>query len=658
MAVTGTLSDTMAHSFEDKRKFFGYRRTGFSIVEAAAKAHVPLSTAKRWWRDEQKRIKALEEDGQLTKYQAKNLKTPDHPMPKKERDLILEGIPTYDELCPEAKRALEDFAYFRRRYFGRISSPWQEAAAYECEALLNTPHKEYQVVNCPPGSGKSTLFTHDIPAWLACKNRAIRCLIGSRTERQAKWYTGRLRRSFERTVVLEADPDELRLGLGVDAESTLVKDFGYFKPMSIPGVGKDPWRIEEFVLAQPGGGAIEDKEASFTAFGMDSGFLGGRFQFIIWDDLVDKTNIRTQEQIDNLIEWYETEAETRLEPGGLLILQGQRMKAGDLYRYALDLETGDEEEGEEITKKYKHVVYKAHYEDKCENKHKTTDPPWPEGCLLDPRRLSWRDLKPIMANKQERFRVLYQQEDVDPASVLVQWDWINGGRGENGVEYVGCFDPGRRLGQLPPGIDTAECVSVCTADPSPTKNWAIQWWLYHPASEQRFLIDFYRGQLEAPELLDWLINERRFVGIMEEWQLASKAMGAPIQTWIIEVNAAQKFLLQYDHVKRWQIRHGVNLVPHTTGVKKMDSDLGIPMVQPHWKHGRYRLPGDSFQQLMPMLRELTRWELGTGKGSRTDDCVLANWFLEVHLPVLEMPNMETPQMDVPSWLGTPAFVRA
>jgi hypothetical protein len=647
----------MAHSFKDNQKFIHLVRKGWTIQAAAIEVGISRSTGQRWWAAHEQKTREQERNGQITRRQARELRSDSHPMPKEERDQILRGVLTYDELCPEAQRALTDFAYFRRRYFGRISSPWQEAAAYDAEKLLYTPQKEYLVVNCPPGSGKSTLFTHDIPAWIACKNRAIRCLIGSRTERQARWYTGRLRRTFERTVVLQADEDEKRLGLAVDAESTLIADFGYFKPVSIPGAGRDPWRIEEFVLAQPGGGAIEDKEASFTAFGMDSGFLGGRFQFVIWDDLVDKTNIRTDEQLTNLIDWYETEAETRLEPGGLMILQGQRMKAGDLYRYVLDLTMGDEDEGEEVVKKYKHVVYKAHYEDQCEGKHKTSDPAWPEGCLLDPRRLSWRDLKPIMANKQERFRVLYQQEDVDPASVLVQWVWIDGGRGEDGIEYLGCWDANRRLGQLPPGIDTSECVSVCTADPSPTKNWALQWWLYHPGSEQRFLIDFHRGPLEAPEVLDWLIFERRYVGIMEEWQQKSVALGAPIQTWIIEVNAAQKFLLQYEHVRKWQIKHGVTIVPHTTGAKKMDSDLGVPIVQQHWRVGRYRLPELSKAQVFPFLREVTHWELGTGKGTRTDDCVMANWFLEVHLPALELPNMEAPQMSIPSWLGTPAFVR-
>lgn len=644
-----------------RAEFNKLREAGYRITAASQMVGVTRQTGSTW---EKKRVAARKRQIEYRRLSGEHI-TPRQEKEDNHRQMVplaveeqhVKGIPGYGELCPEARRALRDFDYFRRRYFGRIASPWQVEAAQMVEKLLHTPEKEYVVVNAPPGSGKSTLFTHDIPAWLACKDRAIRCLIGSRTERQGTWYTRRLRTTFERLTPPEIPDDLIEKGLAVRAEATLTEDFGYFKPMSIPGVGKDPWRAEEFTIAQPGDAHAEDKESSFAAFGMDGGFLGGRFSLVIWDDLVDKTNIRTVESREKLIDWYETEAETRLEPGGLLVLQGQRMSGDDLYRHALNLTMGDEEDGEEVTQKYKHVLYKAHYVEKCENRHKVTEPPWPEGCLLDPRRVSWRDLRPIMANKATRFRVLYQQEDVDPASVLVQWIWVEGGRDENGLEWPGCFDDGRRLGRLPEGVDVSECISVCTADPSPTKNWAIQWWLYHPGSEQRFLIDFHRGPMEAPELLDWLINERRFVGLMEEWQLRSLAQGAPIQTWIVEVNAAQKFLLQYDHVKRWQIRHGVNVVAHTTGVKKLDDDYGIPIVQPHWKFGRYRLPGRSKAELMPFLREVTRYELG-GIGSRTDDCVMANWFLEVHLPALTPPNLEAPEMWTPSWLGQPALVRS
>ena len=71
--------------------------------------------------------------------------------------------------------------------------------------LLATDQKEFCVINAPPGVGKSTTFTHDIPAWLTCRNRAIRGLVGSVTGKLATQYTRRLRRSFENVVPVKAD---------------------------------------------------------------------------------------------------------------------------------------------------------------------------------------------------------------------------------------------------------------------------------------------------------------------------------------------------------------------------------------------------------------------------------------------------------------------
>jgi hypothetical protein len=149
-----------------------------------------------------------------------------------------------ENISSEARRALDDFGYFRARYFGRTSTPWQEDAAHRILKLLTTPEKEYAVINVAPSSGKSTLFTHDVPCWLACHNRKIRALVGSRTFRQARWYTGRLRRTFERYEILPPDEEEVAAGRAVVPEASLVGDFGRFRPRRVArrGVRHRPTR--------------------------------------------------------------------------------------------------------------------------------------------------------------------------------------------------------------------------------------------------------------------------------------------------------------------------------------------------------------------------------------------------------------------------------
>jgi hypothetical protein len=552
--------------------------------------------------------------------------------------------PSMEGLSPEARLGLTDFEFFRLRYFGHVSTPWQVDAANRMIEWLESDDKEFVVVNVPPGAGKSTLFTHDIPAWALVRARSTRILIGSRTERQARQYVGRLKTSLERTHPPTASDLDKKKGLAVDAVATLTGDYGRFKPTN-----PDVWRNEEFTIAQVNDIAGSDKERSVSAYGMDGGFLGGRYDLVIWDDLVDKRSMRTSEARETLINMWETEAETRLEPGGLLILQGQRMRSDDLYRYALDLKAGDPDDYEsedDRPMKYRHIIYRAHDDARCDPSaplHKRTDPAWrPDGggCLLDPVRVDWKSLKTIQSNKAERYLVMYQQEDIDPQNALVDPLWVSGGRGLDGVEYPGCWDRDRGLCEFPRGL-TGDLISVATADPSPSKFWSIQWWLYHPESEQRFLLDLIRQAMDAPDFLDWSYNEHVFTGVMEEWQQRSKDLGVPITTWVFEANAAQRFVLQYDHAKRWQRRHSVDVVPHQTHRNKHDDSFGVQTIAPHWRHGRVRLPGRAHNPgklaAMKLVDEVTRWQ-ADGKGGGTDDCVMAEWFFEYNLPHIYVPG--------------------
>jgi len=860
--------------------------------------------------------------------------------------------------------ALQDFALWRRRYLGRVSSPWQEEAAYRVVELLASPEREFLVVNCPPGSGKSTLFSHDIPAWLICRNRAVRILIGSRTERQARQYTGRIRRTLERQTPLVGEPELVEKGAALDAEATLATDYGTFRPTV-----RELWRIEEFIVAQPDDVLLEDKEPTVSAFGMDSGFLGGRYDYVIWDDLVDKcltpdapvsmadgtrlpageirvghqiegrtgptrvvavedngvqptfevrtragrsfratanhpiytprgwvdadraqghgcriiepegcelmdrdaarmlgymvgdgaltsgncrltasdpgivddalriakkyewgvrqqgerdysfsngareffrehgilglgshdkhvpetvmrasgasvaaflsgyfdadgsidkrrsfglsyvsvshqllvdvqallarfgiesklsrrsggdreafylripasmagrvtrvlspvsekaallkrhhdaapvnfdvtdviesveatgeeptvaiqtedetitvagilthnTTMRTAEARESQRRWWDDEATSRVEPGGVCVLQGQRMGPDDLYHHALSQVDVDDEGEPTGEKMYKHVVYKAHYDELCSGRHeKNKVAPYPHGCLLDPYRLPWRTLTQIRTNRNEKFRVLYQQEDVDPANVLCPPSWWKGGAGEGGEQHPGCEDLDRGLCELPNGLD-GRLLSLATADPSPTKYWAVQWWVVRVDSDgeiqQRYLMDLLKETMDAPAFLDWHDATRTFSGVMEDWQQRSAELGYPITHWIVEKNAAQRFLLQYEHVRRWQSQHAVSIIGHETTRWKADPAFGPQILGPLYRYGKIRVPMKGPQTRITMLKlydEVTMWP-----ESRYDDQVMAQWFLEWNLPHIVESKPTTLRLARPSWM--------
>lgn len=545
---------------------------------------------------------------------ADQLKISPTTMARYEKELRLpRGSPVVGSTAPPS--ILEDFPKFRERYFKRVSTPWQADAAKRLQALLKRPEKSYVVVNVAPGSGKSTLFTHDIPAWLAAQDASIRCLIGSRTERQAAQYTGRLRRTFG------------------NERSPFVHELGPFRPLQ-----RDVWRNTEFIIAKSEDELSDEKEPTFAAYGQDSGFLGGRYDFVIWDDLVDSRNTKASEARDSLVNWYETEAITRLEPGGLFVLQGQRIGPDDLYRYSLDLTDGSDEDNP----LFEHIVYRAHYEDRCEGLHSIDAPAWPEGCLLDPVRLPWKDLRAKQRNQLERFLVLYQQEDLDPDTSLVRYVWLDGGIDKDGTLHPGCWDEDRALQEIPRGINLNECVMIATVDPSAARHWAAQMWLVHVESNMRYLIDFYRGPLTADGFLDRV--DGVFMGLLEEWQQWSIGAGIPIQTWVVEANTTQRFLLQYQHSKDWMVKHGVNIIPHQTTQRRHDPDYGVQSLAPHFKYGRVRLPYRSRLAIKPFIDELTRWPHG-----RTEDTVMAAWFLELYLPNASPANQTPIKFWRPTW---------
>jgi hypothetical protein len=581
------------------------------------------------------------------------------------------------ELTPTALDCLEDFGRFRYRYFGRLASPWQEHAANLVKDKLSTPHKEYGVVNAPPGSGKSTLFTHDIPCWLTARSRTLRGFIGSSNQTLANSYVGRVRNTLDRKIPMEASSEDIAAGLGRDADATLVSDYGRFRPD--PALGA-PWTQRQFTVAQFTDTPIGEKEATWTAFGEDSGFLGWRVNIAVWDDLETAKSLRNMDNIESKRKWWIDEAQTRLEPGGLLILQGQRLGAEDIYRFCLDMKSGYTEMDDFLfdldtetlpsENKYFHIVYKAHYEEHCkaddhpETHRMKADPydpnhPSDSGCLLEPARLPWRELKSIMEQPLTNYRVVYQQEDVTPDEVLVPQHWLDGGLYTDGIDYPGCYDTSRSLAVVPGNL-SGTTLSVVTVDPSPTKYWSIQWWLYSQPDDAerlmgfRYLLDIIRMPMDAPDLLDWIVSDAAYTGVLEDWWQRSVDLGPRITHLIVEKNAAQRFLMQYDWFKRWSILRSVQLRPHETGANKADKDYGVTTIRNHYRYGRVRLPGARDAMVTPtggvsaLTRELTRYPQ-----SSTDDCVMANWFLEYNLQF--MVNTRTGPVslynDMPSWLS-------
>ena len=564
------------------------------------------------------------------------------------------GVVSPNELTPIARAALKDIELFARRYFGLDLMPYQIEHCMKVMELLQTEEEEYLVINMPPGTGKSTVFTKVLPAFATCNDRTIRGQIGSLNSRLANQYVRALRTEFERDIPLQPTLKEERLGLARSAEACMRHDYGPFKPLLVSG--SEMWQADQFVVRQAEGMPIRDKEPTWAALSRDGGMIGMRADLVIWDDVYDVTKHSTPEARRSLFDWFDSTAVTRLEPGGLFVLQGQRLGPADIYRHALDIEIevdpedpdedlsdlGLREEGGKFYK-YHHVISPAHHDELCAGDHGKGAKPWPGGCLLFPARLGWRKLRAEQKRDPNTYETVYQQKDSAPGLNLVQRVWIEGGEDLDGVRHPGAYDEDRALWEPPTGVDRGLLLGVMTVDPSPTKFWALQAWAVQRHNETGgdtlHLLDSERVKMEGPGLLDWSIEKSGLIGWIPDWHMKFQRAGIPLEYVIVEVNVAQRWLTQTRAADEFTKKHQVFFMRHTTGHNKSDPSLGVPVLQGYYRGARVRLPGLSEADRLkskPLVDEICAWN-SEGTYGGTDDQVMANWFL-VHkmrgLPML------------------------
>lgn len=259
----------------------------------------------------------------------------------KARRRILGKIPppkTWEELSPLAQECLRDFDLFSEKFLRRDPMPWRrKSAELSVALLLDRTERHYVVGNTPPGVGKSTLWTHDIPVWInlgggsldPAFGRSLRFMLGHESGRVAKHYTLRIRRLYElRRPYYSLDQRK-------EAEACIAVEYGRLKPDLAESEDK-VWAQDQFLVAQLEDVDYYEKEPTFQAASYRSGFIGDRAEYAVWDDLSTDKNSRDPEIAQAVADWTDKVAERRVEPGGVFWLIGQRLGPLDLHRNRLD----------------------------------------------------------------------------------------------------------------------------------------------------------------------------------------------------------------------------------------------------------------------------------------------------------------------------------
>jgi len=156
----------------------------------------------------------------------------------------------------------------------------------------------------PRGHGKSTIMYCYI-VWKVCMDPDIRVLIASHKEELAN--------TFSRMVQIALEREDIQ------------QDFGIQR-------GK-PWRVDYFFFK-------EKRHPVVQTVAKQAGMTGGRYDLVVFDDLLTVENARTEKRRAQLEEWINSEVVPALDPSEKRkeVVVGTRKNLEDWYSKILEME--------------------------------------------------------------------------------------------------------------------------------------------------------------------------------------------------------------------------------------------------------------------------------------------------------------------------------
>ena len=172
----------------------------------------------------------------------------------------------------------------------------------------------------PRGHFKSTIITISETIQDILRNPDIRILIANAVFKKSKAFLGEIRNHFLRNETFQA-----------------------LFPEHIPRAARDQGNSEEFTTAART--RVNIREASIEIASIDSAVVSSHYDKIIFDDIVNKENARTEEQRKKVIESYREYLSLLDPPNDVVRLVGTRWHYFELYGHLLALEKTRREEG-------------------------------------------------------------------------------------------------------------------------------------------------------------------------------------------------------------------------------------------------------------------------------------------------------------------------
>ena len=179
-----------------------------------------------------------------------------------------------------------------------------------CHFVQDNMHKK-KLILVPRGHLKSTLITVGYSVFRLIQDPTVRILIQNAGYQTAADFV----RAIKRHLQFNED---------------LIRIFG--------ALAEDPeeWS-ENRITLKTAKSSEKGKEPNITGWGVETTKTGQHYDLIIHDDLVERENIGTREQIEKVILRYKDSLDL-LDPGGQMLVIGTRWTDGDLYSWIMDPE--------------------------------------------------------------------------------------------------------------------------------------------------------------------------------------------------------------------------------------------------------------------------------------------------------------------------------
>lgn len=187
-----------------------------------------------------------------------------------------------------------------------------------CEIVEDETNRK-KLILMPRGHLKSSVVTVGYSLQQIAKNPEVRILIANATYQMATNFVGQIKKILMRNKKFR----ELYGEMDQNA---------------------DQWRQDMITVpVMDNVREYERKEPTVTAMGVGGNLVSAHYDIIILDDVVNRDNINTDDQIEKVILFYKDILDL-LEPGGKLIVIGTKWHDADLYGWLMDPENPESEQ--------------------------------------------------------------------------------------------------------------------------------------------------------------------------------------------------------------------------------------------------------------------------------------------------------------------------